>query len=249
MSTGWFGSLGWWEQQKAYDAFDLYREEPTEFHLEDAIRFALPVIRVVYSTQKFKVSYAGDEDDLISHAAFTISKAIPKMSEKPREKLDNDKKYMRYLFTCVVNAFYREYDVLHGKANKLQKKIDEHRPKLHGNYGEKTHQALEAELTLQRLPAQLLSYAMDCVRFGGKQRRVCAYMLTQMIMGREIAKSVLHLMGCNNRPFFEQYCDTVLLRAFFLLRQRKPQVDSDAAFDAFEAVEDFDNFQAEYEMV
>ena len=106
MSSGWFTDLGWWDQHAAYAAFDSYRTNPTPDQFEEAITLSLPIIRVVYSTQKFKVSYAGDEDDLISHAALTITKALPKMIEKPVEKLDNDKKYMRYLFTCVINAFY-----------------------------------------------------------------------------------------------------------------------------------------------
>lgn len=225
MSTGWFGSLGWWDQKAAYAAFDFYRDELGQFALDDAIKAALPIIRVVYSTQKFKITYAGDEDDLISHAAFTIAKAIPKMSEKPKEKLDNDKKYMRYLFTCVVNAFYREYDILHGKHNKLQRRLIEHNPTLTSNPSEKTHKSLEAEMTLKRLPQQLFVLGMECVRFEGQSRRVCAYILTQMITGREIAKSVLQLMGCKDRHFFVQYCSSILFRAFLLLRRRKPHVD------------------------
>lgn len=225
MSSGWFTDLGWWDQHAAYAAFDSYRADPTPFKFDDAITLSLPIIRVVYSTQKFKVSYQGDEDDLISHAALTITKALPKMIEKPVEKLDNDKKYMRYLFTCVINAFYREYDVLHGKHNKLTRRIlEEREPK--EIYAEAHNvKALEAALTLQRIPHQLLEFAMECVRFEGPPRKVCRYILEQMIDGREIAKSVLQLMGCKDRHFFIRYCESVLLQAFLLLRKRKPHVE------------------------
>jgi len=222
MSSGWFADLGWWDQHAAYAAFNAYRSDPTDQLFTEAITLSLPIIRVVYSTQKFKVSYAGDEDDLISHAALTITKALPKMIEKPVEKLDNDKKYMRYLFTCVINAFYREYDILHGKQNKLTKKIiEKHDPE--DMYKEAVGvKALEADLTLQRIPQQLLDYAMECVRFEGSSRKICKYILEQMIDGREIAKSVLQLMGCKNRHFFIHYCESILFQAFLLLRRRKP---------------------------
>jgi len=244
VATGWFSSLGWWDQYAAYDAFDIYRAEPTRSHLDIAIQLALPIIRVVYSTQKFKITYSGDEDDFISHAAYTITKAIPKMSQKPREKLDNDKKYMRYLFTCVVNAFYREYDILHGKHNKLQRRVTEYRPNLQpSSRGEKTHQSLEAELTLRRLPGQLFIIAVDAIRFEGKPKRICEYILGQMIHDREIAKSVLQLMGCKDRLFYEQYCNSVLFHAFLTLRQHKPQYDEEMEQDIQEEflneVEDF----------
>ena len=157
MSSGWFTSLGWWKQHEAYAAFDAYRGDPTPERLDLAITMALPIIRVVYSTQKFKVTYMGDEDDLVSHAAYTITKALPKMAEKEHHKLGDHKKYMRYLFTCVVNAFYREYEVLHGKPNKLEKRITE----MHTEPTESTvHNiyAVEAELTLKRIPKQAFWY-------------------------------------------------------------------------------------------
>lgn len=233
MATGWFNSLGWWEQKSAYSAFDLYRVEPSEPHLNEAIQLALPIIRVVYSTQKFKITYSGDEDDFISHAAYTITKAIPKMSQKPVEKLDNDKKYMRYLFTCVVNAFYREYDILHGKHNKLQRRVSEYRPNLQPSKSDKTHQSLEAELTLRRLPGQLLLMALNNVRFEGKAKRICDYILGQLVHDREIAKPVLQLMGCKDRNFYEQYCRTVLFQAFLVLRQQRPKYEEEQLHEEF----------------
>lgn len=222
MASGWFSSLGWWKQHDAYAAFDAYRADPTREGLNTAIELALPIIRVVYSTQKFKVTYMGDEDDLISHAAFTITKALPKMAAKDIIKLDNDKKYMRYLFTCVVNAFYREYDVLHGKPNKLQTRITEtHVEPSVSTIG--NIYAVEAELTLAQIPKQLYALAIQYIRFDGYLRRICLYILAQMITGREIAKSVLQLMGCTNRNFYIQYCKFILTQAFTLLRQRKPE--------------------------
>lgn len=120
--SSWFNTLGWWDQKEAYAAFDRYRSNPTQETFDEAVTKGIPIIRVVISTQKFKLAYGGDEEDLVSHAALTITKALPKMIKKDKIKLDDDKKYMRYLFTCVVNAFYREYDILHGKHNKLQRK-------------------------------------------------------------------------------------------------------------------------------
>ena len=240
MSSGWFADLGWWDQHAAYAAFDSYRADPTLDQFDNAITLSLPIIRVVYSTQKFKVSYAGDEDDLISHAALTITKALPKMIEKPVEKLDNDKKYMRYLFTCVINAFYREYDILHGKQNKLTRKIlEEQEPE--ETYAEAHNvKALEASLTLKRIPQQLLTFAMECVRFEGGSRKICKYILEQMIDGREIAKSVLQLMGCKDRHFFIHYCESILLQAFLLLRKRKP-LTGGATFEGQGIHEDFES--------
>lgn len=219
--SSWFSSLGWWNQVDAYKSFDHYRQNTTPENLDIAIVDALPIIRVVYSTQKFRVTHQGDEDDFISHAALTITKAIPKMIMKPQEKLNDDKKYMRYLFTCVVNAFYREYDILHGKHNKLQRKLNEQRSPLPTYTPAKNIYSLEAEWTLRKLPNQLYDVAMEQVRFMGKDKQACSYILTQTINEREIAKSVLQLMGCTNRFFFINYCNSILFKAFYLLRQRR----------------------------
>lgn len=242
MSSSWFTHLGWWDQEAAYAAFDAYRTEPTSQRFDTAINLSLPIIRVVYSTQKFKVTYDGDEDDLISHAALTITKALPKMIEKPKEKLDNDKKYMRYLFTCVINAFYREYDVLHGKHNKLYRKMFEEQETSEASESTNNVKALEATLTLQRIPQQLLDYAMELVRFEGSSRRVCQYILEQMIGGREIAKSVLQLMGCKDRYFFIHYCESILVQAFLLLRKRNPFSVGDMNLDGEDAFYDEPDF-------
>jgi hypothetical protein len=219
--ASWFNSLGWWNQVDAYNSFDAYRQDATQEKLDIAIVDALPVIRVVYSTQKFRVSYQGDEDDFISHAALTITKAIPKMILKPVEKLDNDKKYMRYLFTCVVNAFYREYDILHGKHNKLQRKLNEQRSPLPSYTPAKNIYSLEAEWTLRKLPEQLYDVAVEQVRFTGKDKQACSYILTQTINEREIAKSILQLLGCKDRFFFINYCNSILFKAFCLIRQQR----------------------------
>ncbi|MCG8430044.1 MAG: hypothetical protein MJA29_02580 [Candidatus Omnitrophica bacterium] len=240
--ANWFSDLEWWDQEDAYDAFDSYREQPDDIKLDTAILKALPIIRVVYSTQKFRVTHQGDEDDLISHAALTITKALPKMILKPKEKLDNDKKYMRYLFTCVVNAFYREYDILHGKHNKLQRKLNEQRGPLPSYTPAKNIYSLEAEWTLRKLPDQLYDTAMALVRFGGKDKQVCSYILTQTINEREIAKSVLQLMGCTNRFFFINYCNNILFRAFYLLRKKR----MDEVEHHYEDITYEDEFDYEY---
>jgi hypothetical protein len=219
--ASWFNNLGWWNQIDAYNFFDDYRQDPTQEKLDIAIVAALPVIRVVYSTQKFRISYQGDEDDFISHAALTITKAIPKMILKPVEKLDNDKKYMRYLFTCVVNAFYREYDILHGKHNKLQRKLNEQRSPLPTYTPAKNIYSLEAEWTLRKLPTQLYDVAVEQIRFTGKDKQACSYILTQTINEREIAKSILQLLGCKDRFFFINYCNNILFKAFCLIRKQR----------------------------
>ena len=221
MSSGWFSSLGWWEQKDAYAAFDLYRRDPNPYHYDDAVNKALPVIRVVYSTQKFKINYGGDEDDLIAHAALTITKALPKMITKPVHKLDNDKKYMRYLFTCVINAFYREYDILHGKHNKLQRKLNEHVEQPKPQSSTENFRKLEAEMMLKRLPDQLQDIALSMLRFEDKDEQICIYILNQIINGREVAKSVLQLIGCKDRNFFIGYCQSLLFQAFVQLRKER----------------------------
>ena len=218
MSSGWFASLGWWKQDDAYLAFDAYRSNPTDATFEHAVNLALPVIRVVYSTQKYKVAYGGDADDIVSHAALTITKALPKMITKPIEKLDNGKKYMRYLFTCVINAFYREYDILHGKHNKLQRKIVEQAEKPSQLSTTENFRQLEAGMALKRLPKELYDSAMYLMRFEDKERQICVYILNQLIEGREVAKSVLQLMGCKDRNFFIGYCQSLLFQSFLQLR-------------------------------
>lgn len=237
MSSGWFNSLGWWKQQEAYDAFDAYRNSPNDFSYDDAVNKALPIIRVVYSTQKFKVNYGGDEDDLISHAALTITKALPKMITKPVHKLDNDKKYMRYLFTCVINAFYREYDILHGKHNKLQRKLNEQaeQPSQQGAF--QNFRKLEAEMTLKYLPKQLYDIAIELVRFEDQEEKICVYILNQIIEGREVAKSVLQLIGCRDRSFFIGYCQSLLFQAFIQLRKTRSEETVEFAADYDEYIE------------
>jgi hypothetical protein len=237
MASGWFASLGWWEQKKAYEAFNLYRLEPTPEHYDDAVNKALPIIRVVYSTQKFKVTYGGDEDDLIAHAALTITKALPKMIKKPTHKLDDDKKYMRYLFTCVINAFYREYDILHGKHNKLQRKLTEHSERATANTTSRNFKQVEAEMTLKHLPQQLYALAEDMIRFTGQDRQICVYIINQLIEGREVAKSVLQLTGCRDRNFFISYCEGLLLQAFIQLRRRKVLAEVPDTVDGYDDLE------------
>ena len=261
MSSGWFASLGWWKQEEAYAAFDLYRSNPSKENYEAAVNTALPIIRVVYSTQKFKVTYGGDEDDLIAHAALTITKAIPKMIKKPVHKLDNDKKYMRYLFTCVINAFYREYDILHGKHNKLQRKINEHAEMPSSNPANQNFRQIEAEMTLKYLPQILYDLAVGMVRFEGQELQICVYILNQLIDGREVAKSVLQLIGCKDRSFFINYCQSLLLQAFLYLRKTRNRETLDPAeiyggedgpdldiyeFETLGFSDDWDSWEADY---
>jgi hypothetical protein len=240
VASGWFDSLKWWEQDVAYAAFDRYREDPSDENFDDVINKTLPVIRVVYATQKFR-PIEGDEDDLIAHAALTITKALPKMRLKSTQELGNDKQYVRYLFTCVSHAFYREFEVLHGKSNKLYHRLCEYNDSVPTYTSPTNVKALEAELTLQHVPEVMFSLAMECVRFEGQERKICQYMLNQLLSGREIAKSVLQLMGCKDRTFFDMYCNAVLLQAFFLLRQRKP-MEVDASFEGFYEEVDLDDF-------
>lgn len=220
--ASWFTTLGRWEQDKAYAAFDLYRDDPTEQNYSDAVVLAIAIIRVVIATQKFKINYGGDEDDLIAHAAFIITKALPKMARKPKEKLDNDKKYMRYLFTCVVNAFAREYSILHGKHNRLQKKINDHSEPPTQRTAIKNVRRLEAQMTLKQLPQHLFEHSLTIIRFTGNERNICAYIIRQLIDEREVSKSVLQLMGCKNRDFFITYCNNLLYRAFIGLKDYTP---------------------------
>lgn len=244
--SGWFNSLGYWDQIEAYLVFDTYRDNPARDNFEWAVEEALSVIRVVYSTQKFKVAYAGDEDDLVAHAALTITKALPKMIAKPRETLDNDKKYMRYLFSCVINAFYRENDILHKKQNKLQRKIVETAERPSQLSTTENFRQLEAGMALKRLPAELYDVAEELMRFEGKDRQICTYILQQLIDGREVAKSVLQLMGCKDRNFFIGYCQSLLFQSFIYLRDHREKeefyeqdfIDEDPFDNVWEAVYD-----------
>jgi len=232
--SSWFTTLGYWRQEQAYDAFDDYRSDPTPEKFDTAVVLAIPIIRIVTSTQKFKISYGGDEEDLVSHAALTITKALPKMILKKKEKLDDDKKYMRYLFTCVINAFYREYDILHGKHNKLQRKLNERHedsPTYRSSVNNVKH--IEAIMTLKRLPQQLYNLSVSMIRFTGSNHKVCAYILRQILEGREISKSVLHLMGCSDRAFFVSYCANLLYRAFIQLKDYSTDED-DMSFNVDE---------------
>lgn len=245
--SGWFNSLGYWDQDEAYLVFDTYRQNPAEReNFEWAVETALPIIRVVYSTQKFKVTYAGDEDDLVAHAALTITKALPKMAAKPKKTLDNDKKYMRYLFSCVINAFYRENDILHKKQNKLQRKIVETAERPSQLSTTENFRQLEAEMALKRLPEELYTVAEDLMRFNGNDRQICVYILQQLIGGREVAKSVLQLMGCKDRNFFIGYCQSLLFQSFIFLREHRKKeefyeqefIDEDPFDNAWDAVYD-----------
>ncbi len=181
-----------------------HADSPINGNLNHAIESALPIIRVVFSTRKVKIFCAGDEDDLISAAAVTITKALPKMASKPPDKLSNDKEYMRYLFTCVVNAFLRELDVLHGKSGKVRKRLQDgshYIPPQHGNI-----RAIEAHLVLAKLPKHLQVMSRGLIRFGGAEKQACEYILQQLLHGREVSKSVLSMMRCKDKEFFTQYC-------------------------------------------
>lgn len=223
MPSGWFASLGYWHQKTAYSAFDAYRTDPNRETFETAVNLALPVIRVVISTKKFNINYNGDTDDLIAHAALTITKALPKMIKKPVAKLDDDKKYMRYLFTCVINAFIRENDILHVKHNRLQTRIVEEAERPSQLSTTENFRQLEAGMALKQLPTDLYDIALDLIRFEDQERQICIYILNQLIEGREVAKSVLQLMGCKDRNFFIGYCQSVLFQAFVQLRKNRTE--------------------------
>jgi len=214
----WFNSLGWWDQEKAFKDFVAYRNEDTAENYHKAVESAIAIIRVVYSTHKLKSLRPGDEEDLISNAAMTITKALPRMRVKPVEKLDNDKKYMRYLFTCVLNAFYREFDALYGRMGKVYKKLHE-REIVHDIQPSRIKQVVVG-MILEKLPQQLLDEAKHLVRFSGKNRSVCNYILSQQIAEREVAKSVIQLLGCmSKKNFFVDYCTYTLQQAFLNLQR------------------------------
>lgn len=239
--SGWFDDLGWWEQEKAYEAFSIYRAEKTEESLHSAIEQALPVIRVVLSTQKINISRAGDADDLIASAAFTITKAIPKMAKKPLEKMGDDKQYMRYLFTCVVNAFFREMDVLHGKSNKIKKRLDARSDRI--NKTENKLKKIEAELIVSRLPQFLLKESISFVRFESEnKKKVCSYILSQLLHGREISKAVLQLLKCSDKRFYIKYCKFLILMAIKGARLRGLHLDD---FDCFDTAAEENMYDSE----
>jgi hypothetical protein len=212
---GWFSSLGWWKQDEAYADFERYRSNPTPENLDIAIESAIPVIRVVFSSQKVKITRSGDEEDLISSAALTIVKALPKMAKKPTTSIGNNSQYLRYLYTCCINAFYREIEVLYGKHNKLNKKLNDSsravliKTKL---------PAVEAKMVLAKLPGFLFAKASENCRFVGTRKQICEYILQQMLYGREISKSVLSILGCEDQKFYIQYCLHLLIVA---LRQTR----------------------------
>ena len=218
MSGGWFASLGWWDQETAYRDFDTYRREPTEVNYGKAVESALPIIRVVFSTRKVKVAHTGDEDDLISAAALTITKALPKIAKKSVESIGNDKQYMRYLFTCVANSFYRELDVLHGRPNKIRQRVIEEQAHLvtpKSKIGE-----VEAGMLLEQFPAFLFKSVKEAIRFEDPdKKRVCEYILRQLITGREVSKPVLRLLGCSNRDFYVRYCKQLLVTEIQKIRK------------------------------
>jgi hypothetical protein len=212
---GWFHFIQWWDQKSAYEAFDKYRNELTKGCLDDAIERALPVIRVVFSTQKVKINRSGDEEDLIAAAALTIVKAIPKMAKKSVEKIGNDKQYLNYLFTCVVNAFYREIEVLYGKQNKLNRKLGDlvKSPMLKTKLPH-----VEAKILLAKLPEFLFEKSMSNCRFSNSKRKICEYILKQVLWGREVSKPVLSMLGCEDQKFYVQYCLYLLSTALRQLR-------------------------------
>ena len=64
-----------------------------------------------YLTERFLPDTAIDLIDEAGARARLNNSNTPKHIKEIEleiEKLNNDKKYMRYLFTCVINAFYRE---------------------------------------------------------------------------------------------------------------------------------------------
>lgn len=244
--SGWFRSIGWWDQEKAYEAFDVYRDDPSDTNFERVVELTLPIIRVVYSTKKVRVNYEGDEDDFIAAAALTITKALPKMRTKAKKTLDNDKKYMRYLFTCVNNSFFREYDVLHGKSNRLQAKLDKTGKQLSPNIGEQSFRSTEARLLLSKIPTVLYITAMELVRFdeGSTEYNICQYIIRQRITGREISKQVLRLLTCKNKKFFNDYCTYVIQRAFFMIKDKGNMLNlEDISFDIMDEDMDFDYYE------
>lgn len=228
----WFSDIGWWEQKTAYQLFEIYRVQQTEQNLNAAIEAALPIIRVVFSVQSWTLDSSCSADDLISAAAETICRAMPKMGKKSHEQIGSDKQYMRYLFTCVLNAFYREFNILQHKPNRVKHK-------LHLESSTKLAvpdeiRVLEAQIFVRTLPQQMLTTAVKLVRFPveDKRRNICNYILKQLIEGREISNALLQTIQCTNREFFIDYCQMILTLAFVQLRReiRASEIIRDAVY-------------------
>ena len=217
--TTWFRDIGWWRQEEAYRIFNIYRQDRTEKNLNAAIEAALPVIRVVYATQHLNLDSSYDLDDLVSAAALTLCKAMPKIALKSTEQIGSHQQYMRYLFTCVLNAFFKELNIIQNKPNRIKRKAATEHP--HTTTPDRTASVnnVELKLFLQTIPGTLLELASTKIRFTDHRILICKYILKQLIEGREVSRALLQTMGCHNRDFFVEYCNFILMEAFKELKQ------------------------------
>jgi hypothetical protein len=224
MST-WFNDIGWWCQEEAYNIFDIYRKQQNKANLDAAIEAALPIIRVVYSTQKIKLDSVCDMDDLVSAAALTICKALPKMACKTEEQIGTHKQYMRYLFTCVQNAFYRELNIIQKKPARIKKRIFSESSAASEQSRSDTLRSVELQILITSLPQHLHYRSLEAVRFKDKDLKVCSYILQQLVCGREVSGSILQTLGCTNKDFFIEYCRVVLFDTFCKVKEEIARED------------------------
>ena len=220
--SSWWKDLGWWNQEEAYQAFDRYRREPTQENHDAAVKAALPLIRVVRSTQHLTLETSVDLDDLVSSAALTICKAMPKMAVKNEEQIGNNKQYMRYLFTCVLNAFYRELTIIQQRPNKIKARILSEHAYTHLR-NPRDLRTVELQTYIGALPQHLYKQAEKMIRFSGERFMICSYILKQLIEDREISTPFLQSLGCTNKEFYTEYSKLLLKRSFLNIRKEVHQ--------------------------
>ena len=217
--SSWFRDMGWWRQEEAYQAFDSYRSNPTEENRNAAVVAALPLIRVVRSTQHFDLDTTSDLDDLVSAAAETICKALPKMADKNKEQIGNNKQFMRYLFTCVLNAFYRELTVIQHRPTKIKNRLIAEQDSVLQKQATGNLRKVELQVFINGLPKYLRTVAEGLIRFDGANYDVCSYIIKQLVEEREISSLLLQTMGCTDKEFFVDYSKYVLQRSYMLVRE------------------------------
>ncbi len=220
MPKSWFDDLGWWKQNEAYETFLSYRELDNKQTYEECVLATIPIIRVVASSSSVKLVADADSDDLISAAIETILKALPKMRVKPIENLNTPGKYMRYLYTCVTNAFYKELTSLYGKDHRVKQALQD-KQKLYP-LAVASHAKVTPQVFLAELPQRLLDISEKNIRFMDADKVACVYALEQKLNDREISSRVLKLLGTDiPRKFLSKYCSYLVQDALEVLKMEE----------------------------
>ena len=193
---------------KAYDdgaAFQTYLSYlDGKESSEDVLLALMPLIYSLIS-RKFRTIQDSHKDDLFSEAASKVWKAID--SKQVPDSLPE------VFYTYAVHAINSGFSMALRKIDSPYTRIDVHSmPSVSSRFP--TTQQIDAKIFLTELPDLIEKRIISTLRFRGKAREACRYILGQILKNKRVVNRVLRTrFGITNTNFYIEHVQ-VRLRLF-----------------------------------